>query len=91
MQIESDKIRRLEEKIEQMKAQVASEKARLKKKAKKDDTRRKILVGAYFMEKYKDDVASLAKELDPFLKREKDRMLFGLDVSSPPVDSQKQD
>ena len=43
-----------------------------------DDTRKKILIGAYFMEKYKDKMNELVPQLDRFLVRDGDRELFGL-------------
>jgi len=76
----SDKIEKLEKQMKQLQERIASEKARIKKKERKDDTRRKILVGAYFMEKYEDNMDELVGMIDPFLSREQDRKLFGLDV-----------
>ena len=73
-----DKLEKLEKQMKQLQQRVASEKARIRNKERKDDTRRKILVGAYFMEKYQDNRDELVKTIDPFLTREKDRELFGL-------------
>ena len=55
MQIKSKKLTDLEKKIEQLKAQAAAETARLRAKARKDDTRRKILIGAYFLQKAEEN------------------------------------
>ena len=75
----------LDKKISQLRARKAAEEARLKQQAKKEETRRKILVGAYFINKFeKDDaIADLYKLMDEFLIRENDRELFGL----PPLEN----
>ena len=49
-----------------------------KERNKKIDTRRKVLAGSYLLNKYNDKPDELAKLLDPFLTRDKDRELFGL-------------
>ena len=85
MDLKSKKLEDLEKKIEQLKAQAAAETAKLKAKAKKEDTRRKILVGAYYLQKAEEDgtMPSLVKQLDPFLTRKADRALFNLPAKSP--------
>lgn len=47
---------------------------------RKNDTRKKILVGAYILDKYKKEGTTeiLKAELDAFLTRKQDRVLFGL-------------
>lgn len=47
---------------------------------RKDDTRKKILVGAYMIDKHEKAGTTelLLDELDNFLSREQDRELFGL-------------
>lgn len=75
------KIEKLEKQMAQIKARIVNEKAKIKQVERKRDTRRKILVGAFFMEEYKENMDELQKRIDPFLKREKDRELFNL----PPV------
>lgn len=47
---------------------------------RKDDTRRKILVGSYFLDKTKKDGSfeELSAKLDKFLVRDSDRKLFDL-------------
>jgi hypothetical protein len=76
----TEKLKKLEEQAEQLKARIASEKAKITNQARKDDTRRKILVGAYFIEQaeHEGTMEELIKKIDPFLTREKDRLLFGL-------------
>ena len=80
--IKSKKIEDLEKKIEQLKAQKAAEEAKIRAREKKDDTRRKILVGAYFMDQAEraGTMPDLIKKIDQFLVRKKDRELFGLPV-----------
>lgn len=83
----TDKIESLEKKLEQIKAQLSAEKSREKAQKRKDDTRRKILVGAYFLEQAQTEkkFAELVEKLDPFLKKTVDRNLFGL----PSISGQK--
>jgi hypothetical protein len=81
------KIESLEKKLEQIKAQLAAEKAREKAQKRKDETRRKILVGAYFIDQAQTEkkMSELVEKLDPFLKKAADRKLFDL----PPISEQK--
>lgn len=50
---------------------------------RKDDTRRKILVGSYFLDKTKKESSfdELVAALDKFLVRDSDRKLFELPLS----------
>jgi len=78
-QKKSDPLDKLMEKKQKLEQQIANAKARVKKKERAADTRKKILVGAYFLEvKYKDKEDDLIKLLDGFLIRDNDRSLFGL-------------
>lgn len=79
------KIAEQEKKLKQLKEQKAQAerraKAVMKKRERANDTRRKILLGALWLEKLKNGTASVEKakeQLDPFLKRNADRELFGL-------------
>lgn len=79
------KIAEQEKKLKQLKEQKAKAerraKAEQKKRERADDTLRKILLGALWLEKLKNGTASVEKtkeQLDPFLKRNADRELFGL-------------
>jgi hypothetical protein len=74
-----------EKKIAQLKAKKAAFLAKEKEAFKKIDTRKKILVGAYFVEQYKDRMPELSKLLDPFLVRDDDRKLFDLPIKEKPV------
>src|ERR1700733_5671312 len=72
-----DKLKRQKEIIE---ARLQQAEARHKQREKKEDTRRKILLGAYFLEKLRNDgtFESIKQELDSFLTRNSDRKLFDL-------------
>ena len=85
-----DKIAVLEDRARKAKQRVETAKARAKEKERKLDTRRRILLGAWVLEKMKRDeafAATVRRELDRFLKRDADRAAFGmrpLDVPAPP-------
>ena len=74
-------LKKLEEKKSQIQNQISNVKQRLQQEERQKDTRRKILVGAFFLEKYKDKFPELVKQIDPFLSRPQDRALFGLNKS----------
>lgn len=75
----ADSLTKLLEKKQKIEQQIATAKARMKKDDRAVDTRKKILVGAYFLEvKYKDKEDELKKLLDGFLVRDNDRSLFDL-------------
>ncbi len=75
----SDSLSKLLQKKEKLEQQIASAKSRVKKKERAEDTRKKILVGAYFLDvKYKDKEDELVKLIDGFLVRDIDRALFNL-------------
>ena len=86
------------EKIEKLKSKQAVLKARLdllenraKAKERKLETRRKILVGSYFIEKHinKNEYHELVKLMDKYLTRESDRKVFGLDYDKENKDKSK--
>jgi hypothetical protein len=74
------KIEKLERQKGIIEARLEKEKANHKVRHRKDETRRKILLGAYFLEKLRNDGTfdSIKQELDSFLIRNSDRKLFGL-------------
>lgn len=89
MNTESQKLSRIEKlKLQQQRlsAQIQKEEARSKTKERKADTRRKILIGAYFLDKLNSEgtLEAIKKELNDFLKRNSDRALFGL----PPLETE---
>ena len=68
-------------KREQLTAQIQQVRAKEAAKKRKEDTRKKILLGALMMsmmEKGELDQGKVRKWLDGFLVREGDRKLFGL-------------
>lgn len=86
------KILNLEQKIEQQKqkkrqlearkqAAEARENDRIKKQNRKDDTRIKILLGAYLKQKMDNDEqlnSKILDELNEYLTEDRDKKLFGL-------------
>ena len=81
----NEKIAKQQEKLNQLKAQKQAIEAREKKKAteqqRKDDTRRKILLGSYLIKKMQTNEANKEKilmELNEYLTENRDRQLFDL-------------
>ena len=74
---------KLKKQREQLNARIQLLEAAEKTREKKRDTRRKILVGAWYMDKAKQEGTwdDLAQHLDTFLTRSSDRQLFQLDLS----------
>ena len=79
------KIKAHEEKLKQLKAQrqaaLAREKAKEKEQARKDDTRRKILIGSCMLKITEEDEQARAKliaQMDRYLIDSRDRALFDL-------------
>jgi len=73
------------EKLKQLKAQKqaieARERTKQKEQERKNDTRRKILLGSMFLKKMKNDPSFelMAREaLDKYLTEDRDRQLFNL-------------
>ena len=77
----TSKLDKLMEREKQLKAQIASEKAKIAKEERKLLTRKKILIGSYFLQQYEKNMPELIKLLDPFLVRENDRKIFGLPIN----------
>ena len=75
----ADSLTILLQKKQKIEQQIANARARQKKVDRSIDTRKKILIGAYFLEvKYKDSPAEIKKLMDGFLVRDNDRALFDL-------------
>lgn len=74
------KLETLKKKKEQLNAQIQKLESLQKSRERKRDTRRKILIGAYFIDKATEDgsLNDLYQQLDGYLKRNSDRELFGL-------------
>ncbi len=77
----NDRIKQLEEKKQQINARIQKLKAQESEKKRKQDTRRKILLGAWVLNKIekgdwsKEDIWD---EMDEYLTKEVDRKLFDL-------------
>ena len=83
----TDRIAQLEEKLRQLKERQQAVEARQRtlesRRKRKDDTRRKILVGAIVLAKVEQgelDAGLLRGWLDQSLNRDDDRRLFGFEV-----------
>ena len=72
------------EKLKQLKARKqaieAREKSKQKEQERKDDTRRKILLGSYLIKKMQNEVnkEKILAELNEYLTENRDRQLFDL-------------
>lgn len=75
----------LEKKLSEIKAQIAKLNAKEAQETRKQETRKKILLGAWVLSKIKSDNAYAEKiqaEMDKFLTQERDRKLFGLAIKT---------
>lgn len=78
----NQKIEKQQERLNQLKAQkqavIAREKARQKEQERKDDTRRKILLGSYLLKKMENESnkEKILADLNEYLTEERDRQLF---------------
>jgi len=70
----------LKKKRDQINARIQKMESSKKSKARKQETRRKILVGAYTLDKARkeDAYGALVTSMDIYLKRDNDRVLFDL-------------
>jgi len=78
----NERLDQLKVKQAQLKAQIKQIEQRDKEKTKKQDTRRKILIGALMLQEMKDKPdteKTVMDKLDKFLTNERDRILFGFD------------
>ncbi len=79
------KLDELLKKREQLNAQIQKERNKQIEQQRKEDTRRKILLGALMMEMMKKgelDEKKIMKKLDGFLTLDIDRKLFNLSVKN---------
>ena len=79
------KLDELLKKREQLNAQIQKERNKLSSQQRKEDTRRKILLGALMMSMMKKgelDEKKIMKKLDGFLTKDIDRKLFALPVKN---------
>ena len=75
-----DKVEKLREKQDILKARIQLIENKEKSKERKLVTRKKILIGSYFLEKYQKDneMKKLQDIMNEYLSRESDRKVFGL-------------
>ena len=80
-----EKIKSHEERLKQLKAQkqdvLARQKSKQAEQQRRDDTRKKILLGAYLLNKMQEDSGTkqiILTDLDRYLTEKRDRTLFGL-------------
>ena len=86
MKVESleQQINKQEERLKQLKAQkqavLAREKKKITDQQRKDDTRRKILLGSLAIKKMEDEAkkTKILAELNEYLTEDRDRKLFDL-------------
>ena len=86
MKVESleQQINKQEERLKQLKAQkqavLAREKKKITDQQRKDDTRRKILLGSLAIKKMEDEAekTKILAELNEYLTEDRDRKLFNL-------------
>ena len=71
---------KLQQKKKQLDAQIQKLHAAEKARQRKQETRRKFLVGAYYLQKARDEetMEILTKQMDSYLTRKIDRVLFDL-------------
>ena len=80
MEKKSGKLEGLQRKQEQLKARIQLMKALERTRERKRDTRRKILIGAYYHDRAvrEERFHEIVKIMDGYLSRDSDRALFGL-------------
>jgi hypothetical protein len=78
--LQNSQIEKLKRQKEVLEARIQKAEATHKKTERIKETRRKILLGAYFLDKFRKDgdFDSIKNELDTFLTRNTDRVLFNL-------------
>ena len=79
--ISNHRLKRLKEQREKLNSRIQAVEARLKTSERKKDIRRKILVGAYYLDKAikENSMDEIKNAMDKFLTRNNDRLLFGLE------------
>ncbi len=76
------------EKIDKLRAEERRLKTRLGREYRRQDTRRKILIGSWLLAQEGSDLPTLGERMDGWLIRQADRQLFGL----PPLsDTEKKE
>ena len=83
METKPSKLEILKKQQEQLKAKIQALEAAETSRERKRETRRKILVGAYYLDKARADnkFDDIIKLMDSYLNRDSDRVLFDLTLS----------
>lgn len=78
--IKKSKIEALKEKKQKIEKRINIIEAKEKSKKRKEDTRRKILIGSYYLDKAKEEgsMQAIHAIMDQYLRRDTDRKLFDL-------------
>jgi hypothetical protein len=81
IQASSHRLKRLVEQREKLDARIQATEARIKNSERKKDIRRKILIGAYYLDiAAKENKMDMIKSIiDRYLTRNSDRILFDLE------------
>ena len=76
-----EKIAKLKKQQEVINARIQKMEAMEKHRERKRDTRRKILVGSYYLDKARkgNSIKEIKRIMDKYLKRKSDRVLFDLE------------
>lgn len=82
IKMSNHRLNRLKEQREKINARIQATEARLKNSERKKDIRKKILIGAYYLDMAakENNMDDLNKIMDGYLKRDFDRELFGLEA-----------
>lgn len=80
--IAQSKLEKLKEQREKINARIQATESRLKTADRKKDTRRKILVGAYYLDKAakENTMSEIKAAMGKYLSRNSDRVLFELEL-----------
>jgi hypothetical protein len=78
----SHRLQRLKEQREKLNTRIQATEARIKTSERKKDTHRKILIGAYYLDRAmkENKMDEIKAVMDGYLKRDGDRELFGLNA-----------
>lgn len=75
-------LEKLKEQRDKLNARIQQKEARLKSSERKIETRKKILVGSYFLDNAikENKLDEIKSSMDKYLKRNSDRALFDLEL-----------
>jgi hypothetical protein len=79
-QISQSALEKLKLQRDKLNVRIQAAEARSKQSERKKDTRRKILVGSYFLDQatQRGQMEEIKQKMDAYLKRDSDRVLFDL-------------